>query len=462
MVIVLDKRKRPLGFTTERRARKLMERRRAVMYRMFPMTIIVKDVDARNIPDLPEYRIKTDPGAKTDGIAVVNDKTGELMLGMQVEHRAETVKSNMDTRRGARRSRRSRETLYRRKKFGTGTFRQEDNHRIPPSVRSIIGNTESWITKLSRWIRITEASIEAVRFDTQLLDNPEIRGTGYQHGTLYGTEIREYLLEKYQHVCQYCGGESKDPVLEWEHMIPKSRGGSDKLSNATLACRSCNREKNAMTPEEWLRKIQAKQNPAKLDTARISGIQNVLSGRRTGGSNRYCAWVNITRRSLESFLFGKFGTAECSSGGRTKYNRERMNLPKDHQYDAACVGHVPACGWKDRTHGYYVLASATGRGTRFRGKTNKCGIITRKLAPREKRVFGFMNGDIVSAKIPKQKKKPYRYEGHYTGRVMTRKSGSFDIRTTAGKLITANVKFVRMIQYADGYQYRLQRTEASG
>lgn len=206
MVIVLDKRKRPLGFTTERRARKLMERRRAVMYRMFPMTIIVKDVDTRDIPDLPEYRIKTDPGAKTDGIAVVNDKTGELMLGMQVEHRAETVKSNMDTRRGARRNRRFRETLYRRKKFESGTFRQEDNHKIPPSVRSIIGNTESWVTKLSRWIRITEASIEAVRFDTQLLDNPEISGTGYQHGTLYGTEIREYLLEKYQYVCQYCGG----------------------------------------------------------------------------------------------------------------------------------------------------------------------------------------------------------------------------------------------------------------
>lgn len=36
-----------------------------------------------------------------------------------------------------------------------------------------------------------------MRFDTQLLDDPAIEGKEYQQGTLLGTEIREYLLDRY-------------------------------------------------------------------------------------------------------------------------------------------------------------------------------------------------------------------------------------------------------------------------
>lgn len=57
MVIVLDRHKRPLEFMTERRCRIVMEKRRAILYRIFPAVIIMKDVDAGEIPDLPEYRI---------------------------------------------------------------------------------------------------------------------------------------------------------------------------------------------------------------------------------------------------------------------------------------------------------------------------------------------------------------------------------------------------------------------
>lgn len=49
MVIILDKRKKPLGFCTERRARKLLENRRACVYRYYPFTIIIKDIDIRTM-----------------------------------------------------------------------------------------------------------------------------------------------------------------------------------------------------------------------------------------------------------------------------------------------------------------------------------------------------------------------------------------------------------------------------
>ena len=460
MVIALDKNKRPLGFITERRCRKLFEQKRAVMYRMFPMVVILKDKDARTIENLPSYRIKIDPGSKYDGISIVDDVNDRIMFAMQIEHRAEQVKSNLDTRRACRRNRRNRETMYRRSKFADGgTFTQSGNEsKIPPSVRSIIGNTETWVRRLKKWINIQDCSFEAVRFDTQLLDNPDIEGVQYQQGTLAGTEVREYLLIRHSHTCQYCGGACKDSALEIEHKNPKSRGGSNSIRNLTIACHTCNQEKGALTLEEWLEKINSKPKKTKTDEARIKGIQNVISNKETGKSNRYCAWVNITRKRIESFLFEKFEDVECSSGGRTKFNRTRLGYPKDHQYDAACIGTVPEQGYEDLTHGYYVYAKATGRGTRFRGKINRCGIIVKKLAPRPKKVFGFMNGDIVVADIPHKEPKPYKHEGHYVGRVMTRARGDFAIRTTKKQLVETNYGFVRKVQNADGYQYAQRRT----
>lgn len=460
MVIALDKNKRPLGFITERRCRKLFEQKRAVMYRMFPMVVILKDKDARTIANLPSYRIKIDPGSKYDGISIVDDEHNRIMFAMQIEHRAEQVKKNLDTRRAARRNRRNRETIYRRSKFAAGgVFQQKGNEgKIPPSIRSIIGNTETWVKRLSRWINITSSSFESVRFDTQLLDNPNIKGVQYQQGTLQGSEVKEYLLIKHNHTCQYCGGACKDSALEIEHKIPKSRGGSNSIRNLTIACHTCNQLKGSLTPEEWLDKLNSKPNKTKTDEARIKGIQNVISNKETGKSNHYCAWVNITRKRIESFLFEKYEDVECSSGGRTKYNRTRLGYPKDHQYDAACIGTVPENGYEDLTHGYYVHAKATGRGTRFRGNVNKCGIIIQKLAPRAKKVFGLMNGDIVVANIPHKEPKPYKHEGCYVGRVTTRASGYFDIRTTSDERFAVPYKYLKKVQNSDGYQYKQERT----
>ena len=149
MVIALDKNKRPLGFITERRCRILMENRRAVMYRYYPSVVILKDVDAKKIEDLPVYRIKIDPGAKYTGIVIVRDDTNELMFSLQLEHRGEQVKKNLDTRRGSRRNRRGRETGYRKPKWGNlcagknghtdFTSNREDGW-LPPSVKSTVNN----------------------------------------------------------------------------------------------------------------------------------------------------------------------------------------------------------------------------------------------------------------------------------------------------------------------------------
>lgn len=60
--------------------------------------------------------------------------------------------------------------------------------------------------------------------------------------------------------CQYCGVKEskKTGKLEWEHVVPKSRGGKDSWKNVVLACRPCNQKKDNMTPEEAKMPLLAK------------------------------------------------------------------------------------------------------------------------------------------------------------------------------------------------------------
>ncbi|MEB3828486.1 HNH endonuclease, partial [Phormidium sp. CCY1219] len=68
----------------------------------------------------------------------------------------------------------------------------------------------------------------------------EVSGVEYQQGELFGYEVREYLLEKWGRKCAYC---AENTPLEVEHIHPQSKGGSDRVSNLTLACHPCNQSK---------------------------------------------------------------------------------------------------------------------------------------------------------------------------------------------------------------------------
>ena len=76
--------------------------------------------------------------------------------------------------------------------------------------------------------------------------------TEYQQGELAGYEVREYLLEKWGRKCAYCG--KQNIPLEIEHIVPKSEGGSDRVSNLTLACNTCNVRKGNRLVREFLKR----------------------------------------------------------------------------------------------------------------------------------------------------------------------------------------------------------------
>lgn len=427
-VFVIDKRKKPLMPCSEKRARQLLEQRRAIVHRMYPFRIRIKD---RIGGDVQPVRIKLDPGSKTTGLAVVReaDEGQHVLCLAEITHRGTAVAVSMGGRSNYRRRRRTANLRYREPRFDN---RRRAKGWLTPSMGSRIGNITTWVERLRRSVPVSALSQELVKFDLQNLDNPEISGIEYQQGTLKGYELREYLLEKWDRTCSYCG--KKNVPLQVDHVQPKSKGGSDRVSNLTMACGPCNQEKGNRPVEDFLR-----HKPDVL--ARIL--------RQAKAPLRDAAAVNTTRWALYHRLMATGLPIETGSGGRTKWNRSRFVIPKSHALDAACVGNVETVSdWQTLV----LNIGAKGRGDYQRTNVTSQGF-PRGYFLRHKSVRGFRTGDIVKAIVHTGKK-----IGTYLGRVAVRAIGSFRIQTQTGTIDGISWKVCTVQQRADGYSYSIGKT----
>jgi 5-methylcytosine-specific restriction endonuclease McrA len=423
-VFVLDTHKQQLNPVHPGRARILLEARQAAVYRRYPFTIILKKTVES--PAGEPLRIKLDPGSKTTGIAIVNDASGDVVFAAELTHRGQAIKSSLDERRASRRSRRGRHTRYRKPRF---LNRRRRVGWLPPSLESRIAHVITWVRRLMRVCPITSLTQELVKFDLQAMENPEMSGVEYQQGTLMGYEVREYLLEKWNRACTYCG--KKDVPLEVEHIHPRSTGGSDRVSNLCLACHPCNEAKGNTDIKDFLAK--------KPDL-----LKKILA--QAKAPLKDAAAVNATRWALFRRLEALGLPVECGTGGRTKYNRVMRNLPKAHWIDAACVG--ASTPQRCRIAGVRpLLITAHGHGTRQMCGTDKYGFPIRHRH-RQKRHAGFQTGDMVRAVVKTGKK-----AGMHTGRVLVRATGSFDIRTKQGRVQGISHRTCTPVHRSDGYSY---------
>jgi hypothetical protein len=154
--------------------------------------------------------------------------------------------------------------------------------------------------------------------------------------------------------------------------------------------------------------------------------------------------VNSTRWALFNRLKEKGLPVSAGSGGLTKFNRTRLNFPKTHWLDAACVGQVESLLVLTNKP---LLIKATGHGTRQMCRTDKFGFPSRYV-PRLKFVKGFQTGDIVKAVVTSGKK-----IGTYIGRVAVRTTGSFNISLKETLVQGISHKYCSLIHRKDGYLY---------
>jgi len=413
-IFVLDQDKQPLDPCHPARARQLLKAGRAAVLHQRPFTIILRDRTVAQSVVHP-HRVKIDPGSQVTGMALVAEETGRVVWAAELHHRGEQIKRKIIRRRALRRGRRMRKCRHREQRFQN---RRRPTGWLPPSLRSRVANILTWVERLRKWAPVAAISVELAKFDTQKLQHPEISGLEYQQGELEGYEVREYVLEKWGRRCAYCG--AGDVPLEIEHIVPRSRGGSSRVSNLTLSCRPCNERKGNQTAVEF-------------------GFPQMQERAQT--SLRDAAAVNSTRWAIYRQLLETGLPVEAGTGGRTKYNRTRLDLPKAHWTDAACVGESGAQVYVPPALTPLNM-QATGHGRRQRCGTDRYGFPIRH-APRAKRFRGFQTGDLVRAVIPKGK-----HFGRHVGRVSIRHRPSFCLNG-----FDVHPKHLVLLQRADGYEY---------
>lgn len=117
---VLDKNKKPLMPCHPARARELLRKGKARVFKLYPFTIILTE---RETGAVQNVAFKIDPGSKQTGIVLAADfKRGKRVLWAAVlEHRGQQIKNALESRRAIRRSRRTRHRLRQKQHFGFQT-----------------------------------------------------------------------------------------------------------------------------------------------------------------------------------------------------------------------------------------------------------------------------------------------------------------------------------------------------
>lgn len=404
------------------KASRLMKDDKAAVFRMYPFTLIMKRV-VDNIVTYP-LSLRIDPGSKFTGISLVNNRD-EVIWGMELQHRGSAIQDALETRKGVRRGRRARHTRYRQARF---LNRKRPEGWLAPSLMHRVLTIETWVKRLIKFSPVAEIRQELVRFDLQQLENPEISGIEYQQGTLLGYNVREYLLNKWDRKCTYCSIENVP--LQVEHIHPKAKGGSNRISNLCLACEKCNQKKDTQDIKVFLAK-----KPELLKKIELQAKRPL----------RDASAVNSTRWKLFEVLKEANLPVLTGSGGLTKFNRMRLELPKEHWIDAACVGVVDTLKFLTTK---VLKVKATGHGCRRFCRINKFGFPCTEA----KQEFEHIStGDIVRATLSKDRKNVMA--GTYTGRVKTPTTKGCEVVINEFRIGFSNMQDIKIIHHSDGFSY---------
>ena len=395
-VPVLNMRGEPLMPTTPRKARKLLEACKAKVVTRMPFVIQLLYATGE---EKQEIVLGIDAGYADIGYSAMTANR-ELMAG-ELKLRSD-IKKLLEMRRAYRRGRRSRK-WYRETRFDN---RSKAKGWLTPSLEQKLQTHIRLIERLKRILPITEIIVEVASFNTQKMQNPEISGVEYQQGELQGYEVREYLLEKWGRKCAYCG--KTDVPLEVEHIIPKSRGGSDRVSNLTLSCHECNQKKGNKTAAEF-------------------GYPNIQQQAKQ--SLKATAFMNNIRRKLVNIL-----NCSWTYGYITKHNRIRLGLEKSHVNDA------------------FVIADGT---TQERSKSQQLTQTRRNNRSVQTNRKGY-KPSIRRQRYQLQPNDLVRHNG-----LLCRVKGVFNygkwvrLVTNVGKVVNTNIKNVEILKYGKGIQWGL-------
>ena len=396
------------------KARLLLKAERAVVKRRTPFTIQLTMATGETVQPVT---LGVKAGSKEIGLSASSEKA-ELYASV-VQLRSDIV-DLLSTRRELRRARRNRKTRGRAPRFNN-RIHSKNKGWLAPSIENKINAHLSRVAAVRKILPVTKIVVETAAFDIQKIKNPDIEGTEYQRGEQLGFwNVREYVLFRDGHQCCHCRGKSKDPILNVHHLESRKTGG-DTPNNLITLCETCHKAYHAG-------KIVLKQ--------------------KRGQSFRDVAYMGIMRWTFFNRLKAQCPKLEVRNtyGYLTKNTRIRCGLTKTKTTDAFCIaGNLGA-----KKLGEYFFQKHTRKHNRQIHKMSilKGGVRKRQQAPYE--VKGFRLFDKVQFN---------GQDGFIFGR---RSSGSFDVRTLAGRKLSAGVscKKLRLLEKRRTFLTQLLKEDA--
>lgn len=316
MVYVLNQYGEPLMPTNRHgKVRRLLKGNKAKVIKRCPFTIQLLYETTSNTQVI---NLGVDAGSKHIGLsATTKDK---VLYEADVEIRNDIVEL-ISTKRELRRSRRNRKTRYRKPRFDN-RVKAKKKGWLAPSVKQKIMSHLQVVENAKKILPITNIIVECASFDIQKINNPDISGVEYQQGNQFGFwNVREYVLWRDNHECQYCHGKSKDPILNVHHIESRKTGG-DSPSNLMTLCETCHHNYH--------------QSKIELKVKRNQSLRNT-------------SFMGIMRWAFYNELKARYKNVSLTYGYITKNARITNNLPKEHYVDARCISGNPLA----KPLGYY-------------------------------------------------------------------------------------------------------------
>ena len=398
MVYVISKEGQAL-MPTERfgKVRRLLKNGLAHVVCRIPFTIQL-DYETTNF--VQPISLGVDAGSKHIGISATTSK--KELYAADVELRNDIVEK-LSTRREQRSARRYR-LRYRKARFNNRISSKRKGW-LAPSIENKIQTHLTVIEKIHKFLPITNIVVETASFDIQKIKNPGISSKEYQQGEqLDFFNVREYVLFRDKHTCQYCKGKSKDNVLNVHHIESRKTGGNAPNNLITL-CETCHKKYHKGEIELTLKR---------------------------GKSFRDATFMGIMRWTFYDRLKSIYPNVSMTFGYITKSTRILNNLPKEHYADARCISDNPNA----KPLGYYFYQKKVRCQNRQIHKVNFLKGGKKKLNQTSFLVNGYRLFDLVK----------YQNDLYYIfGR---RSNGFFDIRKLDGTKInkgSINCKRIRLV-----------------
>ncbi len=392
-----------------RKARLLLKQGKATMVNRTPFTIQLLHGSSGYKQDIS---LGVDAGTKHVGLSATTEK--KVLYEAEILLRTD-IQKLLAARRAFRSNRRNRKTRYRQLRFNN---RRRLKGWLPPSIQNKVVAHLNVIRQVVKVLPIQNITVEVAQFDTQLLKNPNISGTDYQKGDQMGFwNVREYVLFRDKHECQWCHGKSSDKILNVHHRESRKTGGNSPDNLVTL-CETCHH---------------------KIHREGLDG-----QVKRKTASLRDATQMTILRWFIYNGIKEFHPSAKLTYGYITKNTRITYGLEKSHTVDARCISGNPL---SMPSEAIYLIKQVRGQNRQLHKATIlKGGIRKKNKAPRY--LFGYQLFDKV------------RYEDKECFIFGRRSSGSFDLRLLDGTKITAGISYkkCKLLERASTYLVELQKS----